>query len=255
MAITPGVVTVNTVTENSASLTSAVATGGTGPYSYQWYKSTVTGFTPGPGNIIAGATSLSITDTGLVPGTQYFYKMVSTDSAPTPEEGISPSASVLTLPQTLNVNQFAMAPYLGMLDQHFNYNTSPVVVDSAVVTPLQNGQAVKMVDSAGGSPKVVACTADADQVFGFINYNMKNAFFPANTPCEISRDGNVMYLRSTGAIARGARVVVNVATIGGVAAATGSSGKRIVGYAYDKAIQAGQLIRVVVGTPSWTLDS
>jgi hypothetical protein len=40
-----------------------------------------------------------------------------------------------------------------------------------------------------------------------------------------------------------------------VKAATGSTGKRIVGFAFDKATLPGQLIRVSLKTPSFELDS
>ncbi len=58
------------------------ATGGTAPYTYQWYRSITNGFTPGGGNIVSGATSLTLNDTGLTSGTTYYYKMQSTDSVP-----------------------------------------------------------------------------------------------------------------------------------------------------------------------------
>ncbi len=72
------VVAVGTTT---AALHASDATGGTPPYSYQWYRDTTSGFMPGPGNILSGKTSLSLSDTGLVPGTTYFYKIVYTDAA------------------------------------------------------------------------------------------------------------------------------------------------------------------------------
>jgi hypothetical protein len=59
----------------------ANATGGTPPYSYQWYRSTTSGFTPGGGNIVAGATNQTLNDTGLTNGLTYFYVNVVTDSA------------------------------------------------------------------------------------------------------------------------------------------------------------------------------
>ncbi len=56
------------------------ASGGTPPYTYQWYRSTTPGFTPGGGNIVVGAVSLTLNDTGLTPGTTYYYKNIVTDS-------------------------------------------------------------------------------------------------------------------------------------------------------------------------------
>jgi hypothetical protein len=64
-----------------ATVTVGNATGGTPPYSYQWYRSTTSGFTPGGGNIVAGATNQTLNDTGLTNGLTYFYVNVVTDSA------------------------------------------------------------------------------------------------------------------------------------------------------------------------------
>lgn len=64
----------------TASVSVTAATGGTSPYTYQWYRSTSSGFTPGGGNIVSGATSLTLNDTGLSPSTTYYYKVISTDN-------------------------------------------------------------------------------------------------------------------------------------------------------------------------------
>ncbi len=76
-----GSITVDSVGTTTATLHATDATGGTPPYTYQWYRDTTSGFTPGPGNILTGKTSLSLSDTGLVRGTTYFYKIVYTESA------------------------------------------------------------------------------------------------------------------------------------------------------------------------------
>jgi hypothetical protein len=56
------------------------ATAGTPPYTYQWYRSTTSGFTPGAGNILVGATGLVLTDVPPLSDTIYFYVCVATDS-------------------------------------------------------------------------------------------------------------------------------------------------------------------------------
>ena len=80
-ALTAGSLTLGTQTTTTANLSSTAATGGTPTYTYQWYRSTTNGFTPGSGNIISGATSLSLADTGLTAGTTYYYVVKATDSA------------------------------------------------------------------------------------------------------------------------------------------------------------------------------
>jgi lysophospholipase L1-like esterase len=70
-------VTSGGVLGTSIKLTSASATSGFPPYTYQWQRSTAstTGFTN-----IPNATSTALTDTGLSPGTTYFYRMDVKDS-------------------------------------------------------------------------------------------------------------------------------------------------------------------------------
>ncbi len=248
MSLTAGALSQVSVGSNTASLLSAVATSGTAPYAYQWYRSTTNGFTPGAGNLIAGATSLTLNDTGLIPNVTYYYKVVVTDNVSA--TATSSQLTVVTATASLSQNQFAMAPFLGTIDQRFPYNTSPGLIDVSQATPLYAGSAVKMVDSVDGVPKLVGCSADSDEVLGFINFDVKTTAFVAGVACEISKDGNVIYLYATTAIARGAQVQLDVIN-GGVAAVTPSSGADIVGWAYDKAVSPGTLIRVFVKTPTF----
>lgn len=253
MTLTAGAITLNSVTPTTANLTVAAATGGTGPYTYQWYRSTTSGFSPGSGNIITGATSLTLADTGLTPGTQYYYVNRVTDTGNSNVTADSTQVGALTSPPQLNPNQFAQAPYLGQIDLRFPYNSVSVQVDVSQVGNLYAGSAVKMVDSADGVPKIVGCAADSDVVLGFINFDIKTPAFVAGSPCEISMAGNVMYLYATGPISRGVQVTLDLTTNGGVRAAAGHTGDEIVGWAYDKAAAGGTLIRVFLKTPSFTV--
>lgn len=255
MAVTAGALTQVSVTDTKAVLSSAAASGGTGPYTYQWYRSTVSGFTPGGGNIISGATDLELEDSGLIPNTQYYYKVVATDTGDSNATDESSQLAVATAPQSLSQNQFAQQSLVGVVDLRLPTGTISVQIDASQATALYAGQAVKMVDSADGVPKVVGCSADADNVLGFINFDIKTKAFLAGSMCEISMAGNCMYLFATTAIARGAQVGSDVSTGGGVQALTGSSGACIVGWAVDKASAAGQLIRVMLTTPSFAVDS
>ena len=125
----PGALSLVSVGPTSDSLSSAVATGGTAPYTYQWYRSTSSGFSPGSGNIISGATSLTLMDSNLIPNTQYYYKVVATDSGSV--SGTSSQLAVLTTNgNVLNPNQFALVPILGMLDLQFDYGTISAQVDA-----------------------------------------------------------------------------------------------------------------------------
>lgn len=250
MTVTAGALTQLAVTDTTASLSSAAATAGTGPYTYQWYRSTTSGFTPGGGNIIAGATALTLDDTGLIPNTQYYYKVVATDTGASNATSTSAQLAVATAAPSMSPNSFAQSPYLGMIDLRFPYNSVSVQIDASQATALYAGSAVKMVDSADGVPKVVGCSAESDEVLGFINFDIKTVQFLAGAPAEISMAGNVMFLYATAAISRGAQVQLDLSTNGGVKTAA-DSGDCIVGWAYDKATAAGQLIRVFLKTPSF----
>ena len=250
MSLTAGAVSQVAVSQSTATLNITAATGGTGPYTQQLYRSTTSGFTPGGGNLVAGATSLgSFVDSGLVPNTTYYYKEVYTDTGAGSATITSAQLAVQTSVPSQNQNAFAMSAQLGMIDLMFNPNTVTVIVDSSQATPILAGAAVKMVDSAGGVPKVVACTASTDEVLGFVNYNIKNVSFLAGDSMEISMSGNVIYLYSTGAIARGAQVSLDITSPGGVSALVSTN--NIVGWAFDKAATAGVLFRVFLKTPSY----
>lgn len=253
MSVTAGALSKVLIGSDFADLVSAAATGGTGPYTYQWYRSTVSGFTPGVGNAIAGATSLSLHDTGLQESTAYFYKVVATDTGASNATDTSSQLEVDTAGGQQTPNQFLQSPVVGMLDLRFNPDTVSVQIDVSQSSPLLAGSAVKIVDSADGVPKVVGCSANSDNVLGFINFDVKSQQFVAGDRAEISMDQNVMYLVATTAISRGQQVTLDLLYNGGVAAA--NSGDTIVGWAYDKAAGPGQLIRVKLDTPSFTLAS
>jgi hypothetical protein len=236
-------------------LSCAAASGGTGPYTYQWYRSLTTGFSPGPSTLITGATSLSLSDSGLVPNTQYFYRVQVTDTGNGNATANSTQLAVTTTPNALSPNQFSQNPIVGMIDMRFNTDTIAAQIDVSQSTPLYAGMAVKVVDSADGIPKVIGCAADSDGVFGFINFDIKSLAFNAGDRCEISQAGNVMYLYCTGAVARGSQVTLDLSVgSGAVAQATGSSGNTIVGWAFDHGAGAGSLIRVKLTVPSFSID-
>lgn len=254
MALAVGPITLVSKTTTTINLSCVAGQGGTGPYTYQWYRSTVSGFTPSVSNDLPGETALTLADTGLTAGTNYFYAVVVTDTGDSNATAQSTQFSTTTSSNAPNPNQFAQTTQVGVLDQRFNFNTIAVQVSSDA-SDCYPGTAVKVVDSAGGVIKVKPCDADTDNVLGFINYNNKNTSFPAGANCEVSAGGNVIYLYATEAIARGIFVTLDVTAVGGVKASTGSSADRIVGWAFDKATAAGDIIRVYLQTPSTILDS
>ena len=251
MATTAGALTQISVGSTVDSLSSAVATGGTGPYTYQWYRSTTSSFSPGSGSLISGATSLTLNDSGLTPGTEYYYKVVATDSGSV--AGTSSQLAVTTLAPSLSQNQQYQTPFLGMLDQAFNYNTLAAQIDATQTGTLIAGTAVKFTTTAGGLPKVVACTAASDAICGFLNFSIKDAGFAANQACNVSMAGNVVFLYASLAVNRGQFVTSLPSGVaggcnGGVVPVTGDSGYPIVGFALDTAA-IGSLVRIQLMTP------
>lgn len=251
MTITAGVLSQNSVGSTTAQLSATAATAGTGPYTYQWYKSTASGFSPGGGNIIAGATALTLSDSGLTPNTIWYYKVVATDTGHSNDTVTYTQLAVTTTPASMSPNSFSQSPTLGQIDLPYNYNTVAVQIDASQATALYAGSAVKIVDSAGGVPKVVAISAEADEVFGYINFDIKNVAFLAGDAAEVSQGGNVMWLYAGGAIARGVQVTPVLLQPGTVQSAAGNTGDDIVGWAFDKAVAAGDLIRIKLLCPSF----
>jgi hypothetical protein len=231
----------------------ATAGSGTAPLTYQWYRSTTSGFTPGPSNILTGETALSLTDNTVAPNTQYYYILVVSDADPSTAE--YDEVLALTDVEAIEPNSFAQQNFAGELALRIANGTISCVVDAGQSVPLRAGDAVKLVDSASGAILIEKIAADTDEVFGYVNKSFIFPSFPANSAVEISRDQNAMYLYSEGAIARGAKVCASVAQSASVKAATGASGASVVGYCLDKAEQNGQLVRVQLRTPAFELDA
>jgi hypothetical protein len=265
MSLTAGALSQVSVSQYSDSLSSAAATMGTSPYTYQWYRN-VTG-TATIGTALSGATSLTLADTSLIPGTVYYYHVIVTDSNST--LATSAALTVTTLnPSIISPNAFSEGPFLGMLDQRYNYDVKEGAVDPTQSGTIYAGQAVKMV-SANSTvpiqstvPTYIACTANSDVCQGFIIFDIKNQGYAkpgtggqlgaagTSSRFELAQSGCVIYLYATGAITRGNQVCLDVSSPGGVQA-TGNSAE-VVGWAYDGATAGGQLIRVQLKTPSFT---
>lgn len=149
--------------------------------------------------------------------------------------------------QTLGPNLFSQITVQGVLDLRFNGQTVSGEIDATSGGGLIPGQAVKMVDSLNGVPKFVECAAATDDVYGFINYNIKNQTFGVGDYVEVSAmRNNVMYMTASAAIARNAKVMI---VVSGSKVATATTSNTIIGRAFDKAVNAGDLIRVTIDLP------
>lgn len=252
MSVTAGAISKTLVGQSFANLSVAAATAGTGPYTYQWYRSTLSSFTPGAGTLLAGATALTLADSGLLSNTNYYYSNIATDTGAGNATSTSATATVLTEP-SLSPNQFAQSPYVGVVDLSVgNTNVIAAQVDSSVTTQVYPGQAVKIVaNTAGGVPKVAPCTSKSDAFFGFARFNIKDiqyasqgnasVFVAAQQNLEVARWGTVIWCFATGAITQDAEVCLDPTYVGGVQA-TGNTAT-FVGKAID-GCSAAALIRV-----------
>jgi len=144
-------------------------------------------------------------------------------------------------------NQFEQSVIKGLMDLKLNPTVMSCRVKVGEAVDLIAGQAVTMVDSAGGSPEVTAALDDADDIFGFVAYNQKQPSFSAGESLEIAfGDGSVMYLEASEAIARNGEVAIVVA---GSKVKAAVATDRLVGRAIDKASGDGSLIRVLIILP------
>lgn len=148
-------------------------------------------------------------------------------------------------------NQFNQSPLKGMLDLRLGGAVVQAQVDVSSAGSLVPAQPVKVVDSAGGVPKVVECAADSDEVWGFLVYDQIKAVFDAYDAVTVAlvNGGAAMYMEASAAIARNAVVGI---VLSGVKVKTSASGSRDVGRAYDKAAADASLIRVILLPKSTT---
>lgn len=245
MAFAAGALSKTLVGQSFANLSSAVATGGIGPYTYQWYRSTTSGFSPGAGSLLSGQTALTLADSGLIPGTQYYYLVVATDTGNSNVTVNSSQLSVLTEPSQ-SPNQFAQTPLIGVVDMKVGTtNIMSAIVDSSAANPIFPGQAVKIVsNTSGGVPRVVPVAAKADAAIGIAIFNIKDLVYNIGQSLEIALWGTVIWQYATGAISQFAEVCLDTTYVGGVQA-TGSTATAL-GWALDGAGSSGGLVRVML---------
>ena len=147
-----------------------------------------------------------------------------------------------------NINQFAQTTVLGQLDMEFAGSVASMQVSANQATALIAGQPIKVENSAGGAPKVLALASNTDITQGFVVRNLKDPNFPAFARVEVALENSVMYMNSGGAITRFGAVEAVQGTPGNVIAWAGIN--PVVGFAYDQATAANQLIRVLINPPS-----
>jgi hypothetical protein len=251
MTVTAGSLSQVAVSYSTLTVSASAGTGGIAPYSYVWYRSTTSGFSPGSATSVAGATSLSLNDSGLIPNTTYYYEIVVTDS--TGSTASSSQIAIVTSAASLSPNQFAQTPFVGVVDLTIgSTNVIACIIDSSAGTNVYYpGQFVKIVaNTNGGLPSVIGCSSKSDHAFGAIRFNAKDLSYGAGAKCEVGMFGTVMWFYATGAITQLSEVCLDTTSPGGVQA-TGNTAT-YVGIAIDGSASAGTLIRVMlVPNPSY----
>jgi chitodextrinase len=114
----------------SVSLTWNTSTDNVGVTGYHVYRSTTSGFTPSPSNLIANASTNNYTDSGLFAGT-YFYLVAAFDAAgntSTPSNEASGTATADTTPPTAPTNLTATVVSSGQINLAWTASTDNVGV-------------------------------------------------------------------------------------------------------------------------------
>lgn len=139
-------------------------------------------------------------------------------------------------------NQFSMALNKGQLTLSQNWDTLNCVISANEAATLVNGQAVLLVDEASVQLPVENVAAVTNAIFGFIPYSTKTNEYVAGDSVKVAKNGDVMVMEASAAIARGAALEI---IISGNKVVTKTSGTTI-GVALDKAAADGDLIRVLI---------
>ena len=102
MAVAIGSITQVISTPTTITLTAPAGTANTGAMTYQWYRSITSGFAPGAGNILAGATGQSYEDVIPPDGTGWNYVCIVTDTLPSSASTPQLSVSINSYQSTSN---------------------------------------------------------------------------------------------------------------------------------------------------------
>lgn len=147
-----------------------------------------------------------------------------------------------------NMNQFNQLPILGAVDLIPSPNVvSAQILPSSTAVYIQNGSAVKYAVGASGAILVDIQTGPTDAtVLGVIPYNERKNLYKPGDFIEVAQSGTYVYMLSSAAILRGAKVSITAATASAdpTVATDATSGHFIAGIAIDQAAGAGELIRV-----------
>jgi hypothetical protein len=198
---TAGTISLASKTSTTVNLSSTAATGGTSPYTYQWYRSTSTGFTPGAGNILSGQTSLTLNDTGLTAFTPYYYKIRATDNVSATVD----STEFTTTTDAIATSYTFTGPTSGGINSvSTNFTITPNGEYTGTITPSSTGSGTfsptsltwaassaaqtftYTPTSTSGSPHTISVSSSPaiTNSSGTISYTVNNFFYSNNFDSE-----------------------------------------------------------------------
>ena len=153
----------------------------------------------------------------------------------------------------MNINQFGMNALLGDRGMSTGFsNTIACLYNPEAEDAIAPGQAVKLIDLGaadynGIAPVVdVVASASDTGLWGVVVRSPQTSNYNAGEIVSVARNGTVVYLKATNALNRGTVVTFDFNNPGNVIAANSSS--PVLGISLDKAISAGDLVRVEINT-------
>lgn len=148
----------------------------------------------------------------------------------------------------LNQNQFKIQPIRGERDMAFGGDVISGQIYISDTNTSIPGHPLLLQDTSSKLPEFTQATAANGMIWGFALYNIKDVSYVAGAKVEVGMSGTVMYMTANAAIAKGALLEIVPSTTD-PRVITNAGTNTVVGKALDKAIVAGDLIRVYIVTP------
>ena len=150
-----------------------------------------------------------------------------------------------------NLNQFNQTALVGQPDWTANQNIVSVKIyaSSSGGAGLVAGIPIKYVDTAGDMPVVDICSGVTDTPIGVLIHRMKGDLFAAGQIVEAALGGSTIFMQTSAAIARGARVQCDPTTSSTyptVATLTSLGTNASLGINIDKPAATGALTRIYI---------
>ena len=152
---------------------------------------------------------------------------------------------------TFSMNQTRISKTKGELafDRMYESNIA-CTVDPELVGVLVPGQAVTLVNQTNGSvdsPLVITAAAPTDDIFGFVVAGLRSGSYKATNQLDIAISEAIMIMEASGALSPMTRVGTSASAQKVVDASAGHITQ--VGVLLDKAVNDGDLVRVLIKTP------